>query len=84
MLILLLLGWMLLGFVTIFIVLIIHLFRAEMKGYDALEWWKYRNEKTFSDDHLCFKFICGLFIWPARLGQFLAEIPELYETYELK
>ena len=72
----LVIGWML-TFTTSFI----HVIRAELKGYKALEWWTNRG----SSDCDPVSFFAGLIIWPIKLCQFIfITIPDLYETYELK
>ena len=83
MLILYLLGWMVLGYCTMCVALLIHLWRAIDKGYDPVDFWndylkEFKGETKFKG----IKLIFGLIIWPVRVMQFLTWIPELYEMYD--
>lgn len=83
-----LLFWMVLGIITAFVVSVIHLVRAESKGYNALEWWDEHSSdlfKMYTPFDYTIKCIFGLVIWPIRILSFLMiTIPELYKHYELR
>ena len=84
MIILKLMLWMMIGFCVIYVVIIVHLVRATMKGYDAMGWWKRNSPPLFgSSDHVS-QTTLGLMIWPIRLYEFISSIPQYYEEYELK
>lgn len=73
--------WLLSGFVVIMVVSYVHLYDAEKRGYDAINYWcNYSVNMHFSP--ACFIF--GLIIWPIRVAQFVIGIPDLYEVYDLK
>ena len=78
------LWWPIIGIVIIYVVTFIHLIIACMKGYDPTKYWKNRsNSVNFSDSSFVMRFIIGMYIWPYRLFEFLAAIPELYDNYDL-
>lgn len=81
---LLLLGYLLLGCITIYGAVTIHLFRAYYKGYDVIKWWKenYDLDNPLATNNDKFGFAIGLLLWPVRLVEFLSMIPDLYEQYE--
>lgn len=83
MIILKLVLWMILGWITIFMVVLIHVIRAHMKGYNALDWLaeNYADPMDTPKEVLLFTF--GLIVWPVRLYQFCSDIPWLYTQYEL-
>lgn len=88
MLVLGLLGWMIGGYLVVCISLMIHMFNAERKGYEAM---KYLEENLYpvAIEILHSKsgiaaLVLGLLIWPVRWIQFLIDIPNYYEAYELK
>ena len=78
------LGYLLLGWIVIYMTAAVHLMKAEFKGYAALEWWDEYHQREVYDVYYMMDFIVGSFIWPMRFVQFLAEIPWYYEQYELK
>ena len=83
MLILYLLGWMVLGYISVFVALMIHLLRAINNGYDPVDFWNnYIADFKGNTKFKAIKLIFGLIIWPVRLIQFLTWIPELYEMYD--
>lgn len=73
------------GFVVVYASVFIHLVRAWNKGYDVVKYWKEQElENEFEEPMDYAKFAWGLIIWPVRLIEFLDEIPDLYEQYELR
>ena len=84
MIILKLMLWMVLGFCVIYVSAFVHLFRAEMKGYDAICWWVRTTPPVYESSNIVLLFILGLMIWPIRLYEFVSSIPQYYEQYELK
>lgn len=83
MIVLQLIGYMLFGWVVIFIAVAIHMSKACMNGYMVFEWWKENRNSGIRNLYDLLMFMWGWFIWPIRLTQFLLEIPWLYEQYEL-
>lgn len=85
--VLVVLGWMLMGYIVVCTTAAIHLIRAERRGFKALDWWD-RNGSSIasvlksSDGKASIMF--GLLIWPERLIEFASTLPELYEMYERK
>ena len=81
----LLLWWPIIGCIVIYVVIFTHLIKAVMKGYDPMKYWKKKNDLIdFTDRNTIISFIIGLYIWPYRLIQFLASIPDLYTQYDLQ
>lgn len=79
------LWWPIIGIVVIYAVVFIHLIIACMKGYDPTKYWEnYSNSVNFSDSSFVMRFIIGMYIWPYRLIEFLANIPDLYTQYDLQ
>lgn len=80
--VLLILGYIVLGFLCLWTAAFIHLLIAERRGYRACDWWQ---ENIFPQlknvKHRTLKIIFGLFIWPVRLIQFLLSIKRLYKEY---
>lgn len=80
--VLLVLGYVVLGFLCIWAAAFIHLLTAEKRGYRACAYWEenifpvIKNEK-----YRTLKVIFGLIIWPVRFIQFLLSIKRLYEEY---
>lgn len=83
MIILKLVLWMVLGWITIFTVLLVHVIRAHLKGYNALDWLSENYTDPISTPNGVLRFIFGLIIWPVRLYTFIRQIPWLYTQYEL-
>ena len=83
MIILKLVLWMTLGCITIFTVLLVHVIRAHMKGYNALDWLAENCADPMDTPKEVLRFIFGLIIWPVRLYTFIRQIPWLYTQYEL-
>ena len=82
MLVLWFLGYLAFGYASLFVTVFIHMIKAEKEGYDCLNWWSKRTAnvgKLINDN-----FIIGLMIWPVRLAQFIADIPEYYKEYGFK
>lgn len=81
----LLLWWPIIGYIVIYVATFIHLIKAVMKGYDPTKYCKNISSLIdFRDHNTIISFIVGLYIWPYRLIQFLASIPDLYAQYDLK
>ena len=77
--------YLIVGFITVFGVLSIHLIRAELKGFAALDWWdKYDPLYGETRESFLIKFLFGIMIWPIRVMQFMMEIEDLYEAYDRK
>jgi len=76
------LGYLVIGYASLFVVVMIHIIKAEKAGYDCLNWWGKHTANIGNqiDDN----FIIGLIIWPVRLMQFIIDIPEYYEQYGFK
>lgn len=80
------LAYILIGVVAIYVAMLAHLISAEMKGYDAIDWWYYRADsirKEIRNNHK-HNVIFGIIIWPVRIVQFKIIIAEYYDLYELK
>ena len=75
--------YLLVGLIAIFSAGVIHLIRAERKGYDAINWWNEHNIIAEAD-YLVLRLIFGTIIWPVRLAQFIMDLPEYYGMYDLK
>lgn len=85
MLLVLLLGWMILGFISIYGVAFIHIFKSYMKGYNSIEWWQNHSTDLFKDGpNDMIRMLYRLIVWPIRLMEFIDQIPYLYEQYELQ
>lgn len=81
------LWYLVIGYITIFVTIIIHIVRAELKGYEALKWFEeYSSEnEIISGPNDAMDVLIGFTIWPIRELQFIfITIPKLYEAYELK
>lgn len=77
--------YLIVGFITVVGVLSIHLIRAELKGFAALDWWdKYDPLYGETRESFLIKFLFGMMIWPIRVIQFMMEIDDLYEAYDHK
>lgn len=77
--------WMILGYVSFWSVVSIHLHKAEKKGYYAIDYWVINGPDIFDEiDNLPISFMVGLLIWPIRLASFISSIPDLYDIYEVK
>lgn len=79
--------YLLAGLLSIYVVAFVHLIRAEMRGYAAIDWWNTHKHVLFSQGKslLALRFIAGLFIWPERIADMIfVMIPDLYGEYELK
>lgn len=70
------------GLISVYLTAVVHLIRAEIKGYAACDWWN--KFKSGVGKVPISSYIFGLMIWPIRLAEFIVVIPDLYETYELK
>lgn len=82
-----LLVYLVTGLVAIGGVVTIHFIKAEMKGYDCLNWWDEHNEKLKAEmkaDGNYESFIIGLFKWPIKVKWFIDDLPYYYEQYGLK
>ena len=79
------LQWWIAGLIVTYIAVAAHLIRAEMKGYDAIEWHKKNTSIDGSKLIFIFRFIFGLTIWPVRFCELICEvIPHWYNEYERK
>lgn len=86
-----LLGYLVIGLLSVYGAALIHLVKAEMKGYAALDFWVKHSEglkkhseglKAAVTSHYV---VLGLMIWPERLVNFVCNLaPEWYELYDLK
>ena len=78
--------YLIVGYVTIFCAMLIHLIRAESKGYAAIDWWDKNNPIQMYDatGTTVIRFLFGIMIWPIRVIQFLTSISDLYELYDHK
>ena len=76
--------WMLTGLVAAFISAFVHLVKAEISGYEAIEWWDKNTPPAFRTDRNKIAFIIGLMVWPVRLCQFINNIPYYYSQYGTK
>ena len=85
MLLVYLLVWCILGFISVYVTICAHMIKAYINGYDSIGWWQdYLSKKDRDDNHReTLKIIYGLIVWPIRLIAFVDRIPELYEQYEL-
>lgn len=80
-----LLGWCILGYISLFVIVCTHMVKSYMKGYDSMKWWeKHTADFKKNTNHKMVRFICGLILWPMRLIEFVNCIPKLYEQYELR
>ena len=70
------------GFVVILVEVLVHLIRAELKGYDTLNYWA--NKKVIVDSKDWVRVIFGLLIWPIRAIQAISLFKSCYKLYELK
>lgn len=84
----LLLGYIVLGFVAIFGTATGHIYRAENRGYKAIEWWdaygKLPGECYMIPGKPKLSFVLGTLIWPVKLANMLTILSECYNEYELK
>lgn len=80
------LGYLLIGLVTIYVTVFIHFIKAEMNGYCCMDWWRENFDlpNTLSTNQGKYQFIIGMIIWPVRLYQFIDMIPELYQAYDIR
>lgn len=83
MIILKLVLWMVLGWITIFMAVLIHVIRAYVKGYNALDWLAENYADPMDTPKEVLRFTFGLIVWPVRLYTFIKQIPWLYTQYEL-
>ena len=77
--------YLIVGFITMFGVTLIHVIRAELKGFAAFDWWDKHNppyRETIESSLI--KFLFGMMIWPIRVIQFMMGIEDLYEAYDQK
>lgn len=78
------LGYIVLGLLLIYGTAYIHLIRAEMKGYAAIDWWE-KNGDSITQSVTPRSYVLGVLVWPERLYTCLMKtIPELYKLYDLK
>lgn len=79
-------GYLLIGLVAIYVTVLIHLIKADMKGYCVMEWWKenYNLDHPLSTEQDKYQFLIGMIIWPVRLYEFIEVIPELYDLYDIR
>ena len=80
-----LLMYLLVGVIVICGMAAVHLVRAELKGYKAIEWW---NENTplrvvYSRQNMS-NIIMGVAIWPVRTIQAFDTFKKYYDLYERK
>lgn len=80
------LGYLLIGLIAIFATVLVHLIRAELKNYCAVEWWSsnYDLKHPLATDEEQVQFVFGLIVWPMRLYAFINLIPELYNSYDIR
>jgi hypothetical protein len=78
--------YLIIGFATTYVFVVVHLIQAEAKGYNAISWWIESNQTVFSAERKTIvpNFMMGIIIWPVRLAEFIAQIPDLYDSYESK
>ena len=82
---LILLAYLVGGYLTIFVAVLTHFIVADKQGYDVLKWWQSElSSGVFSNGDTVFDLIWGLFVWPVRLINFLINLPWYYEQYDLK
>lgn len=80
------LAYLITGIICIYGVSAGHLIRAELRGYEAFDWWgKHDKPMDWSDPITYVKIIMNLSIWPIRILEFLfIDSPKYYEQYERK
>lgn len=77
--------YLIVGLITIFCVVSIHLIKAELKGFAAFDWWDKHNPQIGETrESSVVKFIFGLMIWPMRVIEFVESIDDLYKAYDRK
>ena len=80
--------YLLIGFGTLYAVILLHLIKAEKEGYAAFEWWHRRNENMSPDFYIAnsekLSFVLGMIIWPIKVTNFIINIPNYYEQYDRK
>lgn len=69
------------GLVTVFGVVTIHIYQAEKSGFKCIEWWK-KHGDSFNLGVTLPALVFGLLIWPYRVYQAINTFPELYSMYE--
>lgn len=78
-----LLGYIILGIISIYVVTFVHVITAEISGYKALEWLE-RNSDQIRAGTSKKDVIIGIFIWPIRIIEFVNNIPDLCMLYGRK
>lgn len=79
--------YLLMGPVMIFIAALIHIIKAERKGFDALSCWSELEIDSLIDEGYITKinFIVNMIFWPYRLlTLILIDMKYFYEQYPIK
>lgn len=74
------LDYVVIGFVTVCAVVLMHILRAERRGYRAFNYWEdevFPNMSRISSR----QWVWSITIWPIRVWQFIAISHVLYEAY---
>lgn len=74
-----------LGYAVLSWVVLFHMLRAEIKGYNACEWWELFMPsilETFSVKELAIWFLWITITWPMRVVQLKNELADLYDLYK--
>lgn len=77
--------YVVLGYSVLSWVIFIHMLRAELKGYNACEWWDLFMPsilETFSAKELAIWFVWVSFTWPMRVIPLKNELADLYDLYK--
>ena len=76
-------GYAVIGILVLGVTFTIHLIKAEMQGYWALDYWEVvfpMIEKKISIGEL----VWSILIWPVRLIQFIAIVGVFYDIYDYR
>ncbi len=76
--------YFLLGILMLLLTLIAHIMIADLKGYDALEWWN--NHTTFVSWKVSLRdfaiVVFGIILWPITTVLFILTSKNFYKNYK--
>ena len=75
--------YFLLGILAFSLTLIIHIMIADLKGYDALEWWNKHTTVSWKVSLRDFVIIVfGIILWPITTVIFILTSKNFYKNYK--
>lgn len=75
--------WWAIGVICIYAAVLTHIVRAELRGYNAIEFWR-NFTLRFKTIETVAQFLWGCTVWPVRLYQFAKDSKYYYTKYSMR